>query len=381
MVESMRRLRVLAAPLWLIATACQSSSAPSAAPAPHSALALPSVERARLEHAFDSAKLIAADWPWLRADETCVLLIAPEVQWIVNCPTPPESFAQVGEPLLGKPVYARASDSLESGGQSIPSAAFIAAVPATADVPLPGDSTKGLAKETPWVIASSLDGLIGAHAAFGKDTSTEEWLSIFLHELFHTRQFLLPSFRPALVEMKSGQVDASALERLFEDDAHYRALVEREYAGLEAAAARDAALTAEAAREVLQSWSAMYTERRALLRELGGEPFVRADVVLTYVEGTARYVEAVFLSDRRFHSSLPLQADPRYQGFRPFSAKPGYEGLVQRKLGPRYYYALGMHLALVLDRADPTWKQRVSEEPEWLVSLARARGNAGLAEP
>jgi hypothetical protein len=336
------------------------------------------VERARLEYALDSAKLIGQDWPWLRADETCVLLIAPEMQWVVNCSTPPESFVPAGEPLLGRPVYASASDTIESGGKAVPSTAFIAAVPATADVPLPGDTTKGLARETPWIIASSLDGLIGAHPAFGKGTSTEEWLSVFLHEFFHTRQFLLPSFRPMLVEMKSGNVDAAALETLFKDDAAYRALVEREYAALAEAAARHAALTPEAAREALQSWSSMYAERRAHLQKLGGEPFVRADLVLTYVEGTARYVEAAFLSDARFHSSLPLQADPHYRDYRPFSAKPGYQGLVQRKLGPRYYYALGMHLALVLDRADPTWKKRVGEDPEWIVSLARAAATGAL---
>jgi hypothetical protein len=336
------------------------------------------VERARLAYALDSAKLLGQDWPWLRADATCVLLIAPQVQWIVNCPTAPESFAQVGEPLLGRPVYASASDTIESGGQQVPSSAFIAAMPATADVPLPGDSTKGLAPETPWIIASSLDGLIGAHPAFGEGTSTEEWLSIFLHEFFHTRQFLLPSFRPMLVEMKSGKVDAGALESLFKSDAGYRALVEREYAALAAAAARDAALTPDAARDVLQSWSWMYAERRAQLQKLGGEAFVRADLVLTYVEGTARYVEAAFMSDTRFHSALPLGADPHYQDFRAAAARPGYLGLVQRKLGPRYYYAVGMHLALVLDRADPTWKKRVSEDPEWIVSLARAAATPAL---
>jgi hypothetical protein len=349
-----------------------------AGPTPEAAPALPSVERARLEYALDSAKLLGQDWPWLRVDETCVLLIAPEAQWIVNCPTAPEAFTAVGEPLLGRPVYATSSTTIESGGRPVPSTAFIAAVPATADVPLAMDSTKGLARETPWIITSSLDGLIGAHPAFGNDTPTEEWLAVFLHEFFHTRQFLLPSFRSTLVEMKSGKVDATALEKLFKDDGSYRALVEREYAALSAAATRDAALTAEAARAVLQSWSSMYTERRAQLQKLGGEPFVRADLVLTYVEGTGRYVEANFLSDARFHSSLPLTADPHYDDFRRFTAKPGYQGLVQRKLGPRYYYSLGMHLALVLDRADPTWKKRVSEAPEWLVSLARATARPGL---
>jgi len=238
----------------------------------------------------------------------------------------------------------------------------------------------------PWIIASSLDGLIGVHPAFGKDTSTEEWLSVFLHEFFHTRQMLVPSFRAELVEMKSGKVDAAALEKLFKDDASYRALVEREYQILSLAAARDAALTPEAARAALQQWSASYEERRAQLDKRGGEALVRADVALTYVEGTARYVEAEFLSDARFHAPVPpggssgasLAADPHFQNYHPFSEKGGYDGLVQRKLGTRYYYSLGMHLALVLDRADATWKARVSEEPEWLIGLARATGHSAI---
>jgi hypothetical protein len=380
---------------WLVCTACQpSSEAPAAATAPLAPLTastaqpspsqqaaaaapgsphgLPAVERARLSYALDSAKLIAQDWPWLRSDETCVLLIAPHVQWIVNCAKAPDDFAVVGEPLLGRPVYARGSDTIEAGGQAVPTTAFIAAVPATADVPVPGSSSKGMTGDTPWIIASSLDGLIGTHPAFGKGTPTEEWLGVFLHEFFHTRQFLLPSFRPALVEIKTGKVDALALEQLFKEDASYRARVEREYAVLSAAAARDAALSPEAARAALQSWSALYAERRAQLHELGGDAFVRADVILTYAEGTARYAEAMFLSDARFHSSLSLEGDPHYQSFRRFSAKPGYQGLALRELGPRYAYALGMHLALVLDRADSTWKKRVGDEPEWLVSLARA---------
>ncbi|MET0409950.1 MAG: hypothetical protein ABW217_01575 [Polyangiaceae bacterium] len=352
--------------------ASQSAAAQSAVPATGSPLALPAVERARLSYALDSTNLVAQDWPWLRSDETCVLLIAPHVQWIVNCLEAPDEFAAVGEPLLGRPVYARDSDTIEAGGQSVPSTAFIGAVPATADVPVPGSATKGLTGETPWIIASTLDGLIGTHPAFGKGTPTEEWLGVFLHEFFHTRQFMLPSFRSALVALKTGKVDSVALEKLFKEDASYRALVEREYAVLSAAAARDAALTVGAAREALQSWSSLYAERRARLHKLGGDAFVRADAMLTYAEGTARYVEAMFLSDARFHSSLPLESDPHYESFRRSSAKPGYQGLALRELGPRYVYALGMHLALVLDRADPTWKKRVSEEPEWIVSLARA---------
>lgn len=174
-----------------------------AAAAENVALALPDVERARIEYALDSAKLIAQDWPWLRADATCALLIAPKLQWVVNCATPPDSFQAVGAPLLGKPVYAHAGDSISMGGQAIPTAAFIAAMPATADVPLPKETTTALTPDTPWIIASSLDGLIGVHPAFGTDTSTEEWLSVFLHEFFHTRRSGARSMKSGVPSLKN----------------------------------------------------------------------------------------------------------------------------------------------------------------------------------
>jgi len=59
-----------------------------------------------------------------------------------------------------------------------------------------------------------------------------------------------------------------------------------------------------------------------------------------------------------FTRLCPSQPTRTFRNYRPFSAKQRYEGLVQRKLGARYFYSIGMHLALVLDRADPTWKAR-----------------------
>ena len=71
------------------------------------------------------------------------------------------------------------------------------------------------------------------------------------------------------------------------------------------------------------------------------------------------------------YASRSLEGDPHFHQFRTFPGSPGYEGLPQRKLGPRYFYAIGLHLGLLLDRADPSWKGQVSEQPEWLVGLAR----------
>jgi hypothetical protein len=307
----------------------------------------------------------------MRADETCILLIAPATQWVVNCPACPEKFGAAGPPLDGKPVCGHAGDTISFNGQSLPTAAFVQAVPATANVALPGDAQTDLGSDRPWLIASSLDALIGSHPAFNAQTTTEEWLSIFLHEFFHTRQMLVPSFRPTLAELKSGKLDPGALEKAFREDSEYRSLVEQEYQILSAAAARDAALTAEAARSALAQWSTAYARRREQLRAKGGDQLVRADVALTYVEGTARYVEARFSVDPQLHASTSLETDTHFHHYQTFPGKPGYEGLPQRKLGPRYFYAIGLHLSLLLDRADPSWKARVSEQPEWLVGLAQ----------
>lgn len=345
------------------------------AAAPAADLELPPVERARLEYALESAKLLTQDWPWMAADQTCVLLIAPRVQWVLNCPTAPEKFREVGTALSGKPVYAHAGDTISFNGQSMPTDAFVRALPAIANVALPGDVKADVGKDDAWIVASSLDALIGSHPAFNSGTTTEEWLSIFLHEFFHTRQLLVPSFRPTLVEMKSGKLDPAALEKTFKEDAAYRASLQHEYHILSSAAARDDALTREAARGALAQWLPAYLQRRAHLQSLGGEALVRADVTFTYVEGTARYVETHFLSDPRFHAATSLPLDSHFDGYRSFS-RPGYEGLAQRKMGARYFYALGMHLGLILDHVEPDWKRRVSEQPEWIIGLAREVASA-----
>lgn len=183
----------------------------------------------------------------------------------------------------------------------------------------------------------------------------------------------MPSFASTWQDMLNGTLDPAVLERLFKEDDAYRKLVEAEYQVLVAAAARDAALTVDDARRALATWRTANDARRAHLEEKGGAALIRADAAFTYIEGTGRYTEVKFLSEPRLHPARPLTGDPQFRGFASFPQAQGYEGLVQRKLGARYYYAIGMHLALVLDRAQPDWKASVADTPEWIVGLARGQ--------
>ncbi len=40
-------------------------------------------------------------------------------------------------------------------------------------------------------------------------------------------------------------------------------------------------------------------------------------------------------------------------------------------MGEAYFYAIGMHLAFVLDQWEPSWPQRVYTQPDWLIGIVR----------
>lgn len=351
-----------------VATTAAAAPAPSAAKPHDPALALPEVQRARIEFALASFERFAQDWPWIRADRTCVLLLSPTVQWVANCDEPP-TYDQIEEPLRGRPVYSNRSTTLDAGGQEIPVTVFMQAVPAAADISMPKVEANDAGEKPPWIIATTLEALREHHPAFKQEANTEEWLGIFLHEFFHTQQQLQPSFRATLAAIKAQELDPAKLERAFATDPSYRAQVEKEYQLLSEAAAGDEALTPEAARSVLANWSKLYDQRQSSLRGLGGDVLARTDLVYLYLEGAARYAESMFIAEPRLRATSSIANDPYFTSFAGRGRK--YAQLSNRKMGTKYYYSLGYHLGLVLDRADPSWKARVSETPDWIVGLAR----------
>lgn len=127
----------------------------------------------------------------------------------------------------------------------------------------------------------------------------------------------------------------------------------------------------------LRDWTKLYAERRANLEARSNGPaMVRADSVFTYLEGVARYVENRFLVDPKYHPNLTVTHDARFHSFRAHLNK-GYEGMPAKRLGARYYYALGMHLGLVLDRVDSSWTQRVHDDPDFIIGLVHKLVESG----
>ena len=309
----------------------------------------------------------------MSTQETCILLVSLQAQWILNCDRAPSpDFLRQEEGFRGRPAFARLGTTLTAGGADVPSADFVRAIPATASVP-DNEGRALVAGERAYIVASSLDTLIGTHPAFPEATTTEEWMSIFVHEFFHTRQLLAPSFAETFQAMNDGVLDRERLIALYESDARYRELVQREFQLVSNASAD--------ARQVLAEWRVLYEERRAYLNALPDGPLlVRADLVYSYVEGVARYVENTFLIDPKHHPAAATVDDPRFTGFKAFEGR-GRDGMLNKGLGARYFYALGMYLSLLLDAVAPDWTQRVHEDPELLfgaVFKVLASPHAGI---
>lgn len=335
-----------------------------AAPGPQ----LPSLQLSRLEYTFQAAKLVQRDWPAMQPALTCVLLVEAELQWVINCDVAPPNFERTSQRFREHAVFLHRGGSFESEGQARSTAELLATTPAAAQVPT--RDTKGLPGNRPWLVVGSLEALARFHPAFPNAT-TEAWVSVVMHELVHTHQLRAPGAERFVDQIVSMQRTPSALTGLYLDNPAFHKLIDREYALLTAAALADPS-DQPGAREALKRWLELYQRRNASLRSLPkAEQLIADDVLFSYIEGVARFVESQFLADPSLHpSAATLSEDPRFKDYALFRDR-GYAGSPNRQLDEHYFYAIGYHLCVLLDRVDTTWRTRVHTRDQFLYDLVR----------
>lgn len=366
----------LAVPVAVLFAACARENPLPAAPAPAVAVTpprgvapelpeLPELERERLSALFEAAALVARRWERLRPEDVCVLLVAQSAQWVANCAEAPAGFRRTVKPFRDRPVFAHVGTTFGVGGRPRSTAELLAHTPAAAHVFGPNAGERPLPARHPWLLLGTLEALREFHPAFGP-AKTEHWLSVAMHEFVHFHQLLQPSFAPYIDQIDSGALKPAALRARYESDAVFRGQIEREYRALTLAAAR--ALDARAARQALGVWLRSYQRRSALVaRRTDGEALLRDERLFMYLEGVARFVESEFLVDAAQHPRA-LKDDPQFFGFEAFVGR-GYSASPNRQLDPDYYYAIGYHLCVLLERVEPDWHRRVDGEPGWLIGV------------
>lgn len=352
---------------------------PTPAPA---AQALPTLLRARLDYMFEAAQLVAASWPGMTPQSTCLLIIDIQTQWVVNCELAPRGFERSAEHYRGHPVYAHQGGSFQSEAGSKSTAEFLATTPATAHVPGPdvaSDTHPVLPGDNVWLIIGTLEALSAFHPAFEYAT-TEAWVSVAMHEFVHTHQLRAPGFAPQLAAIEHHVSSEAPLTALYTRDKTYRRSVQREYALLTRAAAHDPADRAGALRALRTWWSHYQERKRVLSKRDDGSRLIADDVLFSYIEGVARFVESDFLTNAAQHpSNALLTTDPRYHDYAAFLDK-GYAGSPNRQLDDQYVYAIGYHVCALLERVDPRWKNSVHTRSHWLHDMVQslaANGGGG----
>jgi hypothetical protein len=324
---------------------------------------LPPLQILRLTYTYQAAELLQRDWPLLQSADTCLLLVEPELQWVINCELPPPHFSLTTQSFRDRPIYVHQGSSFESAGRSRSTAELLATTPAAAQVPAHGASA-ALPGINPWLVVGSLEALTQFHPSF-EHATTEAWVSVVMHELVHTHQLRAPGAERFLDAIVTGKRTPDALTALFANDPRFRALIEREYALLTRAAQQPES-DKPAAKQALKRWLALYQQRIASLNE----QLIEDDALFSYIEGVARFVESQFLAAPSLHPQTSLASDPRFDHYVQFLDR-GYAGSPNRQLDEHYFYAIGYHLCILLGRLDSSWHTRVHTRQHFLYDLVR----------
>lgn len=335
---------------------------PPIAPPRADAHALSALDALRIHAAYEASFRAIAPWEIPSSGNDCTLLFAEREEWLIGCGAQVDGFEPTGTSVGDLPVL-YAPRSLFLSGSEMPYAEIHTAIVGTVGTREHEGAT------SPVLIVQAWDALHANHPGFS-ESNVSEWYGVFVHEGFHARQMAHPRVREAMAEVAQSAITPDTLAEHFRENEAYQAAVRAEFQLLHEAAATtsDAASAARA----LQAWAALHDARVSLLETaFPGQHAGQADAFFTFLEGTARFVEASFLTSAR--DAVPAQERPAFEGLHqvPIWTLPGLSGL-----GPKYYYALGMYLSILLDRCAPDWRKRALSTDGLLIGLVRTQTSA-----
>ncbi len=343
---------------------------------------LPDLERERISYGLSVVSQLEKIWPLTSHKKACLILFGQTSQWLLNCENPYPGLKLVPEQLFaGQSVY-WSNQPLILPHAHLPYDQAASKIVGQALV-YPNRPEFAAYRQQPWLLIQQLDDLRMNHPAF-TDSDTQEWLSIMVHELFHAL-FQMPEASIVAELAKAEQqpnrfVTQEPLKALYNHNPELQKLLKQEHQLL-ANALSQPELSPNKARQVLQEWLKLYQQRLNLCSSCLDGQYRHWDAFWTFLEGAARYVESKLLLDPVLQGNVSQinQTDPLFNAFATTRGK-GYAALPEsnRAIGQTYYYAIGMHLAFVLDQIDRKWPQRVFLQPNWLIGLAESEASKAV---
>jgi hypothetical protein len=303
---------------------------------------LSEVDRTRLAEAFRIGQTLGNKiWPdWDKAP-FAVLLVTPEVEFLIRHPKPSSDFSLIGyDALLRSNVYYRKRTQAIN---------FLATFPAVGNVPTI---------------------VIGQAENTAAKTSTT-WVVTMLHEHFHQLQYSQPTYYQDVAALGLSRGDQSGMWMLnypfpydWEEMKDHFSLLSRSLAE---------ALQTTTRAEFSAKLSTYRRQREELEKTLSPDDYRYFSFQL-WQEGIARYTEysIATLAATKYKPSKAFRALQDYQPFAEVATQ--VRSRIQKELTTGQlndykrviFYALGAGEGLLLDRANPRWRQRYFVEKFYL---------------
>jgi hypothetical protein len=329
----------------------------------------------RVQAAYAAVKRSARHWPGFEKTEVKAMLIYDaEGEWFFGEARDLRGFHRTGQRVNGAPVtYAQPSLFLST--EIKPYATIRETDGWLGRIGWRDfDPDAPYRRTEPMMILQELEVAMENHPQI---ESTEDWIGVYVHECFHVFQKSFTDVDHAMrIQSKDEAGDRDAMELLAQGSA-YRSALENEFVMLNGAV--ESSTTKDAAKRRLRRWLDARTKRvhgfqAAFRRAGGGGSLDHVDMAITSSEGTANYVEKMYLAHPDAFVDPHLAADPRSRQYVP----PGEEAreIPERPADyPRlenYPYTLGDLVARLLDVADPGWKKTVFKRSNLLIGAVEA---------
>jgi hypothetical protein len=321
----------------------------------------------RLRIAQENLAPALASWKLAELGTDCTLVFDEHDEWLVGCDfsAPPKGFDPTSESVRTRAVLWNGSP-LTLGETTTPYEKAKLGLVGTVT------SREDGGTKSPVLVVQEWDALHANHPAF-RDSGIEEWFGIVVHEAFHAHQMWHPRILGLVEHWNKNRASSEDLATYVKKDAEYRAAVDSELDHLREAV--DGAHDPKAARAGLALWLKDRQRRQSTFEKkmdaaMPDKHAWEMDGFYTFLEGTARYVEARFLMAPMQSTMDALAKEPTFRRFEATRGKKPTELPGLSKGGPKYVYAIGMYVSFLLDLANPKWKERVFENDGLLVAEA-----------
>jgi hypothetical protein len=299
---------------------------------------LSDVDRVRLAEAFRLADALGNRvWPGWDKAPFAVLLVTPKHEYLVRHPKPSEDFILLGDdPLLKSRVYSRPRKFATS---------LLATFPAVGGVPT--------------VVIGQAEGTAAK--------ASTRWVITLLHEHFHQLQNSQPRYFADVDALGLARGDKAGMWMLNYPFPYTRTEVKEQYAAMSNALA--AALKAREQEDFPAKLAAYVKAKKKFQSVLQPDDYKYLSFQL-WQEGIARYTEHR-VAQKAAAEYKPSKAFQELKDYTTFAeeARAILKGIEKElaalqldKAKRTAFYALGAAEGLVLDRANPKWRERYFEE-------------------